>query len=414
MYVLKSITYQQYVSALREIQKPGFTSYHAPVQNPHALAFSSFTTYALTELANDLHVKVSDLARSGLVVTTTINTNLQTQVLQEAQHAIAAIRTAHHITDSSVVMIRPQTGAIKTLIGNIDPAHNDFDVATQGFRQAGSTMKAFTYVTAFEHGLSPGQKTDDEPQTFYYHGIPFHPDNYDDMHHGWITYREALDWSLNIDATKLELSPYVGVRRDYMTAEDLGLGQTNGVVNETFTLGSLGVHLLNETAAYGVFANGGKYIAPHAIKTVTNAQGKIIYTAPMMGKQVVSPQAAYILSMVLSDNATRDKEFFPCDALDLFVNNKCGGTVIPAAVKTGTSNNFVDNLTIGYTPSLVTGVWSGNDNNSPMNNIIGITGAGTIWHDAMMTALQGQPIQHFTNPGGVVYNPVYHDLSLAS
>jgi membrane peptidoglycan carboxypeptidase len=412
MYNLKTINAQQYAAALKEMQKPGFASYHKPIQSPQAVALSSFTNYALTELANDLHVKVADLSRSGLNVTTTLNANLQVNVLKEAQRDIAAIRAAHNITDSSVVMINPKTGEIETLIGNIDPTYNAFNVATEGFRQAGSTMKAFTYVTAFEHGVSPGAQTYDEPQTFYYNGIPYQPDNYADVHHGWITYREALDWSLNIDAVRLEMSPYVGVQNAYEMAENLGLGQTNGVVNETFTLGALGVHLLDETSAYSTFANGGVHVAPHAINTVTNAQGKVIYKAPTTGKRVITPQAAYILTNVLSDNATRDKEFFPCDALDLYVNNKCGGTVIPAAVKTGTTDDFVDNLTIGYTPGLITGVWSGNDNNTPMNNIIGITGAGTIWHDAMMTALQGKPVQHFTNPGGVVYSPVYHDLAL--
>jgi penicillin-binding protein 1A len=413
MYRMKTITLQQYTAALKEIQKPGFASYHAPVQNPQAVALSSFTNYALTELADDLHVKVSDLSRSGLSVTTTLDSNLQTRVLKEAQHDIAAIKAAHNISDSSVVMINPQTGAIETLIGNIDPEHNAFNVATQGFRQAGSTMKAFTYVTAFEHGVSPGAQTYDEPETFYYNGVAYRPDNYAGVHHGWITYREALDWSLNIDAVRLELSPQVGVQNDYEMAENLGLGPTNGVVNETFTLGALGVHLLNETSAYSTFANGGVHVPAHAINTVTNAQGKVIYRAPTTGKRIITPQAAYILTNVLSDNATRDKEFFPCDALDLYVNNKCGGTVIPAAVKTGTTDDFVDNLTIGYTPSLVTAVWSGNDDNSPMNNIIGITGAGTIWHDAMMTALQGKPIQQFTNPGGVIYSPIYHDMALA-
>jgi penicillin-binding protein 1A len=413
MYNLKTINAQQYAAALKEIQKPGFASYHKPVQSRQAVALSSFTNYALTELASDLHVKVSDLSRSGLSVTTTLNANLQVKVLKEAQHDIATIRAAHNITDSSVVMINPKTGEIETLIGNIDPAHNAFNVATQGFRQAGSTMKAFTYATAFEHGVSPGEKTYDEPQTFYYNGIAYRPDNYAGVHHGWITYRQALDWSLNIDAVRLEMSPQVGVQNDYEMAENLGLGSTNGVVNETFTLGSLGVHLLNETSAYGTFANGGVHVPPHAINTATNAQGKIIYKAPTTGKRVITPQAAYILTDVLTDNATRDKEFFPCSALDLYVNNKCGGTVIPTAVKTGTTNDFVDNLTIGYTPDLVTGVWSGNDNNTPMNNIIGITGAGTIWHDAMMTVLQGKPVQHFTNPGGVVSSPVYHDLALA-
>ncbi|HEY4387093.1 MAG TPA: transglycosylase domain-containing protein [Ktedonobacteraceae bacterium] len=412
MYVLKTITTQQYNQALQEIRKPGFASYHAPAQSAHALALSSFTNYALTELANDLHVKVDALSRSGLKVTTTVNTNLQTQVLSAAQRDIAAIRTAHNVTDSSVVMINPNTGAIETLIGNIDPTHNSFNVATQGFRQSGSTMKAFTYSLAFEHGVSPGERTNDVRQTFYYNGVPYRPDNYAGTHYGWITYREALDWSLNIDAVHLELTPQVGPINDYNYAESLGLGPTNGTVNETFTLGALGVHLLNETSAYGSFANGGVHVPYHAINTVTNAEGKVIYSAPTTGKQVLTPQAAYILSNVLSDNATRDKEFFPCDALDLYVNNHCGGTVIPAAVKTGTTDNFVDNLTIGYTPNLVTGVWSGNDNNSPMNNIIGITGAGTIWHDAMMTALQGKPIQPFTNPGGVIYSNTYHDLAL--
>jgi penicillin-binding protein 1A len=412
MYTMKTIDVQQYSSALEEIQKPHFASYHAPAENPNAVALSSFIHEALVELANDLHVKVSDLSRSGLTVTTTVKSHLQIQVLKEAQNDIAAIRTAHNVTDSSVVMINPHTGAIETLIGNIDPAHNQFDVATQGFRQAGSTMKAFTYATAFDHGLSPGQRTDDEPRTFYYHGLAYRPDNYAGAHYGWVTYREALDWSLNIDAVRLELSSYVGVRNDYQTAENLGLGGTNGTVNETFTLGALGIHLLNETSAYGSFANGGVHVAPHAINTVTNDQGKVLYKALTTGKRVISAQASYILTNVLADNAVRDKEFFPCDALDLYVGNHCGGSIIPAAVKTGTSNNFIDNLTIGYTPDLVAGIWSGNDNDAAMNNIIGITGAGTIWHDAMMTALRGKPIQQFTNPGGVVTNPAYHDLQV--
>ena len=415
MLKLKTITAQQYTAALKEIQKPGFVALHAPAQSTHALALSSFTVYALSELAQDLHMKTSELSRSGLIVTTTVNADLQTKVLSEAQNDIAAIRDSNNVHNSSVVMINPQTGAIETLIGNIDPAHDSFNVAAQGFRQAGSTMKAFTYVTAFEHGVSPGQKTDDKLQTFHYDGVSYTPDNYAGVHHGWITYRQALDWSLNIDAVRLELSPQVGVQNVYDTAESAGLGATNGELNETFTLGAMGIHLLDETSAYGTFANGGVHVAPHAINTVTNQQGKIIYKASTQGKRAVSAQAAYILTNVLADNATRDKEFYPCDALDLYVNNQCyGGTVIPAAVKTGTTNDFVDNLTIGYTPNLVTGVWSGNDDNTPMYNIIGITGAGTIWHDAMMTALQGQPVQQFVQPAGVTYSPVYRDLVKAS
>ena len=409
MLVLKSINTQQYTQALEEIQKPGFASYH-PFSNVTSVALSSFTNYTLGALATNLHVKISDLSRSGLTVSTTVNSGLQAAVLQDAQQNVAAL-SAHHVNDSSVVMINPKTGAIEVLVGNVDPAHNQFDVATQGFRQAGSSMKAFTYATAFENGLSPGMKTFDEPQTFYYNGIAYRPDNYGGVHHGLISYRQALDWSLNIDAVRLEMSPYVGVQQDYDKAEKFGLGQTNGTVNETFTLGSLGVHLLNETSAYGTFATGGIHVPPHAINVVTDdGTGKVVYQAPTTGQREISAQAAYILTNVLADNAVRDQEFFPCDSLDLNTGSQCRGTVIPAAVKTGTSNDFADNLTVGYTPSLVTGVWTGNDDNSPMNNVIGITGAGPIWHDAMMMALQGQPIEHFTDPGGVIFNPAYGDL----
>ncbi len=411
MYILNSINTQQYNTALQEIQKPGFASFHAPAKTPVALL--SFAQYALSELTSDLNVKASALSRSGLSVTTTVNSSLQTQVLAEAQNDIAVVRAAHNINDSSVVMINPKTGAIETLVGNIDPANNSFDVATQGFRQPGSTMKAFTYATAFEHGLSPGQMTNDKLTTFYYDGEPYAPHNYANTQHGWLTYRKALDWSLNIDAVRLELSSYVGVQNDYNMAENLGLGDTNGTLGASFTLGTLGVHLLNEASAYGTFANGGVHVPPHAINTITNERGKLVYKASTTGKQVVSPQAAYVLTNVLADNATRDEEFYPCsygDVLDLHVNNNCSDATIPAAVKTGTTDDDVDNLTIGYTPSLVTGVWSGNNDNSAMNNIIGITGAGTIWHDAMMTALQGQPVQQFAEPSGVAYSSQYHDI----
>ena len=219
----------------------------------------------MSELASDLHMKISDLSRSGLIVKTTVNADLQTKVLSEAQNDIAAIRDSNNVHNSSVVMINPQTGAIETLIGNIDPAHDSYNVAAQGFRQSGSTMKAFTYVTAFENGVSPGGKTDDKVQPFYYDGQLYHVDNYAGVHHGWITYRDALDWSLNIDAVSLELSPQVGIQNDYNTAERAGLGPTNASVTAAFTLGAMGVHLLDETSAYGTFANGGVHVPPHAI-----------------------------------------------------------------------------------------------------------------------------------------------------
>jgi penicillin-binding protein 1A len=177
-------------------------------------------------------------------------------------------------------------------------------------------------------------------------------------------------------------------------------------------LGTLGIHLLDQTSAYGVFANGGVRIPPHAINEVTDTQGHLIYTFIPQGKRVISKQVAFLMTDVLSDNASRTFEFGKCSALYLYSNTQTQcyqgnpGTIRPAAVKTGTSQDFRDNWTVGYTPDYVMGVWAGNNDDSPMINLTGVDGAGPIWHDSMLLAEQGRPITGFHNPGGLVRKTV--------
>ncbi|QBD80727.1 penicillin-binding protein [Ktedonosporobacter rubrisoli] len=411
MYLQGYITNQERLQAINEVQQPNFLK-HGVIKNDSA---PHFVNYTLNELARDLHVKVSDLSRSGLIVNTTLDLNLQNRVLKDAQKHIAEIAQAHHVTNAAEVVIDFHTGAILTMLGNIDPNNprdGAFDVASQGLRQPGSAFKPFIYATAFEHGVSPGAPVLDGPLTIQMCcGLPaYTPHNYDMSYHGLITYRYALQNSFNIPAVKLMMQ--TGVDASLKMAQDLGISAYNGTPNYTMVLGSLGVHLLDMTSAYGTFANGGVHIPPHTISTVKDVHGKTIFQFNDPGKRVLSKQAAFMVTNVLSDNTSRSFEFTKCSALYLYSTSQSQcyagntGPVRPAAAKTGTSNDFRDNLTMGYTTDYVVGVWAGNNDNSPMVDVTGVDGAGPIWHDTMMMVEQGKPIRNFANPSGVVKKTV--------
>ncbi|HVB22364.1 MAG TPA: transglycosylase domain-containing protein, partial [Ktedonobacteraceae bacterium] len=333
------ITGAQERAAIVEVQKPNFL-HHGYIYNnlaPH------FVNYALNELATVLHVKIADLARAGLVVSTTLDLPLQNKVLKIAQQHIAALATAHHMSDASEVLIDFHNGDVRVLLGNINPnnpQYGQFDVATDGYRQPGSSFKPFVYATAFEQGVSPGMLVYDTPYSIQMCcGLPpYTPHNYDLRYHGLVTYRYALQNSFNVPAVKLLVQ--TGVAPSLRTAQEMGINSYIGTPNYTMVLGSLGVHLLDETSAYGVFANGGVRIPPHAITTVTDPQGHLIYQFASAGKRIISKQIAFMITSVLSDNKSRLFEFYDCNVLQLYSNTQqqCyqgnRGVVRPAAAKT--------------------------------------------------------------------------------
>jgi membrane carboxypeptidase/penicillin-binding protein len=249
-------------------------------------------------------------------------------------------------------------------------------------------------------------------------GTPYVPMNYDLAFRGPVRLREALASSYNLIAVKV--LDTIGIKAMTQLARRLGITSFDDAPGATrpnriglaVTLGGGEVRLLELTAAYAAFANGGHRVYPQAgiptvIQRVTDSQGNMLWEQPCirsqqmerdrqatcLGERVVDERVAYLITDILSDPTARVPTFGEISALNL---------TRPAAVKTGTTTNFRDNWTVGYTPELVVGVWVGNADNEPMRDVTGVTGAAPIWHDVMEAALKGQPLHDFKRPDGLV------------
>lgn len=391
------ITEDQVQAALKEAQSPGFLKH----PTDQAQLAPHFFNFVLEQLEKQFHITRQQLSRSDMRVYTTLDLNLQNQILQIAQAQIANLQS-FNVTNAAEVLIDYHTGAVRTLLGNVHPDTDQFDVATDGYRQPGSSFKPYVYVTAFEQGISPGQAVDDAPISIPQAGQPpFAPHNYFGNFNGHMTLRCALQNSLNIPAVKA--IEHVGVQNAVKTMQDMGVTDYKGDLNDTVALGSLDLHLIDHTSAIGTFADGGIHVPYYTIQKVAFANTHQVFEHPQnSGTRAISAQLAYMMTDVLSNNNDRVPEFGYCNPLNLRTDGSCYGPVLPAAAKTGTTNDFRDTWTVGYTSDYVLGVWVGNDDNSPMINIDGITGAAPIWHDAMLAAEAGHSPQPFTNPGGLV------------
>jgi membrane peptidoglycan carboxypeptidase len=359
-----------------------------------------------------------------MTVDTTLDIKLQDKIQKIAQQRVAELQ-GNNVTNSAEVMIDYHTGAVISLLGSIDynnkSIDGQYDVATQAYRQPGSSFKPYVYATAFKQGFSPGQAIADVPTTFDQAGTdPYSPLNYDLKFHGDMTLRCALQNSLNIPAVKT-LS-HVGINNALSTAKSMGV-TTQGFPGLSLVLGSVSVKLIDHVSGIGTFANSGVHMPYYTVTKIymNNDTSKPYFVHPdTKGKRAISPQVAYMMTNVLSDNSDRIPDFGDCNPLQLYSNSvdSCyggdRGDVRPAAAKTGTTNDFKDNWTVGYTTDYVMGVWTGNDDNTPMVGINGIQGAAPIWHDSMLVAEQGKPIRDFTNPGGLSQQTVTYPDGVTS
>jgi membrane peptidoglycan carboxypeptidase len=267
-----------------------------------------------------------------------------------------------------------------------------------------------TYAAALERGWTPATTILDVPTTFQTReGRPYAPQNYDRSFHGPLSLLEALATSSNVAAVRVLNA--IGLPALLDMANRLGIGSLGDAANAgryglSLTLGGGEVTPLELTSAFAAFANGGNRVQPYAIVQITDAQGvdrtknqeprtNNLENPTVLSSRfsVLSPQVAYLITDILSDRYARMRTFGTQSALDIDR---------PAAAKTGTTSDWRDNWTVGYTPDRVVGVWVGNADGQPMEAISGVTGAGPVWHDVMLAAHQGLPARPFERPAGIV------------
>lgn len=325
----------------------------------------------------------------------------------------------HEVNNGAVVVIRSGTGEILAMVGSLDywdeSIDGQFNVTVDGpGRQPGSSFKPFTYVTLLSQGYNAAYMLLDVRTAFQQPtGTPYVPENYDRKYHGPKRMRLALACSFNIPAVAaLQLA---GVDNVIRTTHRMGINTLDRGLDYyglSLTLGGGEVHLLDMVYAFSVFANGGRMygapvpedqlragfreLNPVAILRVEDRDGNVLYEYDQPeSRDILSPQLAYLMNSIISDRISRYGAFSRPNPLELS-NDR------PAAAKTGTTDNYKDAWTIGYTPQLAVGVWVGNFDNSDMKHVAGVTGAAPIWHAVMEYAIQDEEIADFVRPDGLV------------
>jgi len=377
-----------------------FASTPFPIRAPH------FVMHVRRLLEGELGL--ATLEQGGLQVYTTLDLDMQDMAHWIVRRRLTQLSERRgglpdrNVRNAALVALDPWTGEILAMLGSPDYFNPRIDGAvnvTLATRQPGSSIKPVTYAAAFDPRRADpytlATMVNDVRTAFVTReGDPYVPINYDHRYRGPVLLRQALASSFNLVAVKV--LDHVGL--EDMTALARRLGITTLDDGERFglalTLGGGEVRLLELTAAYGALANGGHRVEPVAILRVEDSQGNVLQEwRSEIGQRVMDERVAYLITDILSDDTARISGFGEGSVLKLSR---------PAAAKTGTTTDWRDNWTIGYTPELVVGVWAGNADNEPMRHVSGVAGAAPIWHDFMDEVLKGRPIQEFVEPEGLV------------
>jgi membrane peptidoglycan carboxypeptidase len=330
-----------------------------------------------------------------------------------------------NINNDALVTLNYRTGAVIAYVGSSNyygratDAHQPaFDVVGQAYRQSGSAFKPITYATGFERGvITPATMVMDVKGVIAEgYSVP----NADGRERGPVRVRDALKYSMNIPVAKIQ--QLIGTQQVVDMAERLGLRwdpqqKAQGVAVPSLTLGTIGVHQLDLAAAYGALANGGVLAPTYLIEKITDRDGNVIYDhsqdAPQP-KRVLSAQSAYLVTDILADNTDPAQNSIWGQRFQL--NTPQGRR--PATLKTGTTNDFRDLQAFGYLApdadeadsegAIVTGVWVGNSDFSPIADVFAADGPTFIWHDymAQVTEATKLPMRDFPRPDGIVEKKV--------
>ncbi len=411
--------------------------FEVPADAPH------FALHVLQQLQDKYNTPEDPyfIWANGLKVTTTLDWDLQVYAECVARSHIGSLRLQtpkacqddlpvmdpvpeamkqkfdHEVTNTSIVAIRPNTGEVLTMVGSLDYFDESIDGQVNvalASRQPGSSFKPYTYLTAFESGaFAPTSLVMDVRTVFPDPGNPpYTPENYDRRYHGPQSLRQALQRSYNIPA--VWLMDQIGVSNVIKTARRVGVSSLNRELNSyglSLTLGGGEVALLDHTYAFSVFANGGvmagqpvpadeqrpgyRKLNPVFVLKVEDKDGKSWeeYTTPST-ERVVDPAPMYLLNNVLSDPTPRPAAFGSYASYLVLPDR-------PVAAKTGTTNLWMDAWTVGYTPQLAVGVWTGNSDNTPMKLADGSITAAPIFNRVLAKGVEDLPVQGWEEPAGI-------------
>ena len=315
-------------------------------------------------------------AKGDLTITTAMDSALQEAARTQIVTTLNKRATQNaHVTQAALVSMTPE-GAVRALIGGKDYAESAFNRVTKAHRQPGSAFKPFVYLTALEQGLTPATVRIDEAVTVK----NWSPDNYNENHIGPVTLQDALAQSINTVA--VELGQEVGLTKVVSTAHRLGIQSPLQPV-DSLPLGTSEVTPLELTGAYAAFAASGNRARPYLVVDVRTPDGK-----PLYHRNAPPPEHLIAENDLLAMNSMMYQ----------VVQAGTGrGAAVPGhevAGKTGTSADYRDAWFVGFSPELVTGVWVGNDDFSPMKKITGGTLPAQIWSGFMRVALKGSPPSH--------------------
>lgn len=336
------------------------------------------------------------------MIQTSLDYHLQEKIEALVENHIDSLKKKS-ITNAAVIVLDNRNKEILSMIGSRDFFDYDHDGQVNGalaLRQPGSTLKPFTYALALERGKTAASLLDDAEVQFSTPKGNYHPENYDKRYHGQVRLREALACSYNVPAVSLlkEIGPDV-LYQKLKQMEFESLDQTPNHYGIGLTLGNGEVSLLELVRAYSTLAGKGNYSKEKSIlKIMEHGNEKVIqYQIVNSPKRLFSPETVYIITDILSDNNARIPAFGYDSPLNL---------PFPCAVKTGTSKDFRDNWTVGFTPKYTVGVWVGNFDGKAMQKVSGISGCGPLFRDIMLLMENKKPSLSFMKPETIINSKV--------
>ncbi|MEK7210164.1 MAG: PBP1A family penicillin-binding protein [Candidatus Binatota bacterium] len=390
----KLITRSQYEAAVREVMQR-----RELVKVANDAPF--YVDFLKRELAEIYSHEV--LTAEGLRIFTSLDLQLQRMAekalvdglkrLEESYPFLRKRGEEDHL-EGAIVVIQPQTGEIKAMVGGRDYQKSQYNRVFQARRQPGSTFKPFTYLAALMYGSEEGSKkftpatlVDDSPFTWSYEGQEWTPRNYKEEYFGAVTFRTALEKSLN--SATVRIAKDVGINKIRDVAHRLGIESSLPAL-PSMVLGAVEVSPLELGRAFSTLANTGVRTRPLAVKQVMDQRERVLEKRDIHVEKVITPQLAFMINHLMKGVMDRGTGY----------SARAQGFGRPAAGKTGTTNDLKDAWFVGYTPELLAVVWVGFDNQSKLG-LSGAQAALPIWTEFMKRATAGTPVSDFVAPSGI-------------